>query len=57
LGSTYIFNYYQDALQTIGKEGWTRYAWRVSKPYLVVAASHLDPRRVSLTEKALGRLQ
>ena len=50
LGSTYIFNYYQDALQTIGKEGWTHYAWRVSKPYLVVAASHLDPKRVSFTE-------
>jgi hypothetical protein len=57
LGSTYIFNYYQDALRAIGEEGWTRYAWRVTKPYLSAAASHLDPNRVSYTERALARLR
>ncbi|MFB0535233.1 MAG: hypothetical protein ACETWR_09640, partial [Anaerolineae bacterium] len=56
IGHTYIFDYYHDALRTITKEGLPAYAQRVAKPYLVVAVTHLDPRRTTHTERLVGPL-
>jgi hypothetical protein len=55
LGQTQLFDYYADTLRTIGAEGWAAFARRVARPYLVVAASHLNPRRPSTTERLLRR--
>lgn len=49
------FTYYQQALGAIQAEGWWAYAQRVSKPYRIATAGHFDPRRVSYTERLLGR--
>ncbi|TEU16243.1 MAG: hypothetical protein E3J21_11325 [Anaerolineales bacterium] len=57
MGHTYIFDYYRDALRTITTEGLPAYAQRVAKPYLTVAASHLDPKRTTLTERLLQRVR
>lgn len=57
MGHTYIFDYYRDALRTITTEGLPAYARRVAKPYLAVAVSHFDPKRITLTERLLQRLR
>jgi hypothetical protein len=54
-GNVHIFNFYIASLQTIAAEGLTVYARRVTLPYRVVAASHLDPRCMTYTERFLGR--
>jgi len=56
MGHTYVFDYYQDALHIISTEGLPAYAQRVSRPYLAVAAAHLNPQRTTHTERLAGRL-
>jgi hypothetical protein len=51
LGSVHVFDYYQEALRSIIKEGWGAYLRRAARPYFVVARSHFDPRRVTHTER------
>jgi hypothetical protein len=56
LGSVHIFDYYKSALESINKEGWAVYVLRVARPYASAVSAHFDPRRPSLTEKALRKL-
>jgi hypothetical protein len=57
IGQVHIFDYYEDALGTMAREGLAVYARRVTGPYLAVARRHFDPNRVSHTERLLGRLR
>lgn len=56
MGSTHIFDYYLAALEAINREGWWNYARRAARPYLIVGRSHLDPARVTYTERLLLRI-
>lgn len=56
-GQTHIFDFYADSLRTITSEGLAHYARRETLPYRVVAAGHLDPMRMTHTERLLRRLQ
>ncbi len=56
VGQTHVFDYYQDALRTINKEGLPVYAKRVSRPYLTAAKSHFNPQRITYTERLLQRV-
>ncbi len=55
MGQTYIFDYYSYALRAISQEGLSIYARRVSRPYLATARGHFAPKRISYTERLLGR--
>jgi hypothetical protein len=55
VGKSYLFDYYQDALQIIKKEGIEFYSRRVSKPYLMAASAFFDPKRLTYTERLLRR--
>ncbi|NLE76010.1 MAG: hypothetical protein GX605_04580 [Chloroflexi bacterium] len=55
VGATHLFDYYRQALGRISREGWATYAVRVLRPYFVTAGSHFDPRRITRTERLLGR--
>lgn len=57
VGQTYVFDYYQEALLFINKEGLDVYTRRVSKPYLMKANAHFDPNRLTHTERLLRRLR
>lgn len=54
-GNIHIFDFYIASLKTINAEGLTKYTQRVTLPYRVVAASHLDPRSMTYTEQLLKR--
>ena len=56
LGSMHIFEYYQEALRTVNREGWVYYVRRAAKPYSIVAKSHFDPKRITYTDRGLSRL-
>ena len=51
LGQIHIFDYYQQALQIIKKEGLPIYYRRVTRPYFSAASDHFDPMRKSYTER------
>jgi len=53
----HIFDYYQDALRTIAKEGLAAYMRRVTRPYLAVARMHFDSGTATYTERLLQRLR
>jgi len=55
LGQVHIFDYYQDALDTISTEGFPIYSRRVTRPYLAAAKNHFDPKRISFTERLFGQ--
>ncbi len=55
LGQTHIFDYYQEALDTINTEGLPLYTLRVTKPYFTAAKNHFDPERITFTERLFGR--
>ncbi|MFC1922688.1 hypothetical protein ACFLY4_05310 [Chloroflexota bacterium] len=55
LGQTHVFDYYQDALNTINSEGLPVYSRRVARPYFAAAKNHFDPKRISFTERLFGR--
>jgi len=57
IGQTHVFDYYQDALRTINKEGLPVYAKRVARPYLAAAKSHFNPQRITYTERLLQRMR
>jgi hypothetical protein len=57
VGQTHVFDYYQDALRTINKEGLPVYAERVSRPYMAVAKSHFNPQQITYTERLLPRMR
>jgi hypothetical protein len=53
----HIFDYYQDALRTIAREGLAAYARRVTRPYLAVSRRHFDAKIITHTERLLQRLR
>jgi len=55
VGQLHIFDYYQYALHTIHIEGLHGYTRRVTRPYLVAARGHLNPRNITHTERLLQR--
>jgi hypothetical protein len=55
VSQTHLFDYYQDALQIINREGVGFYSRRVSRPYLAAASAHFDPQRLTHTERLLLR--
>lgn len=55
LGQVHIFDYYQDSLQTINREGLPFYSRRVIKPYFAAAKNHFNPQQLTFTERLLGR--
>jgi hypothetical protein len=57
LGTTYVFEYYREALRSLANEGLLTYLRRVSGPYRVQIVHHLDPRSATYTERLLRRLR
>jgi hypothetical protein len=57
LGTTYVFEYYRQALGSIANEGLVTYLGRVSRPYRARIVRHLDPRSETYTERLLRQLQ
>ncbi len=57
MGRVHIFDYYEDALRTIAREGLAVYARRVTRPYLTVARGHFDRKTITHTERLLQRLR
>ena len=57
MGQVHIFDYYEDALRIIAREGIAVYARRVTRPYLAVVMGHFDPRTRTYTERLLRRLR
>ena len=55
LGQVHIFDYYQDSLQNINREGLHFYSRRVIKPYFAAAKNHFNPQQLTFTERLLGR--
>ena len=55
-GHIHIIDFYIASLQTINAEGLANYTKRVTLPYRAVAASHLDPMRLTYTERILRRI-
>ena len=53
VGQTYIFDYYQEALELINNEGLSYYSKRVSRPYLMAAGTFFNPKRFTHTERLL----
>jgi hypothetical protein len=56
LGTTYVFEYYRQALGSIATEGLVTYLGRVSRPYRTRIVRHLDPRSETYTERLLRHL-
>ncbi len=56
-GRVHIFDYYEEALRTIAREGLAVYARRVTRPYLAVARGHFDAKTITHTERLLRRLR
>lgn len=57
LGTTYVFEYYRQALGSIATEGLLTYLGRVSRPYRVRIVRHFDPHSETYTERLLRHLQ
>jgi len=57
LGTTYVFEYYREALRSLASEGLLTYLRRVSRPYRTQIVRHLDPRSATYTERLLRRLR
>jgi hypothetical protein len=48
---------YGEDLRPVRDEGFAAYARRVSRPYAEALATHLDPKRSTLTNRGLDRLR
>jgi hypothetical protein len=57
LGEVNIYDYYREALSDMRRAGLSAYVSRVSKPYLAVAATHLDARQETYTERTLKQMR
>jgi hypothetical protein len=50
-----LLNHYSAAMQEISVTGFAAYWAREFRPYLKAAASQFSPRRVTSTERLIGR--
>jgi hypothetical protein len=57
MGRVHLFDYYEEALHTIAREGLAAYTRRVTRPYLTVARSHFDPATSTYTGRLLRRFR
>jgi hypothetical protein len=57
LGQANIFDYYRAAFDDIGRNGLSAYVIQVSRPYMTMAANHLDPRQETYIERALKQVR
>jgi hypothetical protein len=55
MGSTHIFDYYREALNTIRSDGLDAYIRRTIAPYRLMIVHHLSPRNKTYTERYLLR--
>jgi hypothetical protein len=55
MGNLHIFAYYRESLDAIASEGLSHYIQRVSRPYLMAIAAHLDSNNPTHTERFLVR--
>ncbi len=56
VGRQHLLDPYSEDLRPVRDEGFATYARRVGAPYATAVGRHFDPRRTSLTERALDRL-
>ena len=56
VGRQHLLDPYTEDLRPVRDEGFAQYALRVGRPYAQAVSRHLDPRRTSLTEKAIDKL-
>ena len=56
MGSTHLFSFYSEALQTIRSEGVSQYLGRISQPYVEAATRQLDPNRPAHTPRLIKQL-
>ena len=56
VGRQHLLDPYKEDLQPVHDEGFGAYARRVGRPYAQAVARHSDPKRQTLTEKAIERL-
>jgi hypothetical protein len=57
IGSTYIFDYYYEALNSIRAEGWGTYAGRIARPYAMMTLRHFSPSQPTYTQKVMSLLR
>jgi hypothetical protein len=57
MGQVHIFDYYEDALGAIARQGLAAHSRRVTMPYLTVARRHFDASVMTHTERLLRRLR
>lgn len=57
LGQDNIFDYYRTAFDEIGRSGFSGYASRVGRPYLLMTVSHLDPQYETYIERWLRQMR
>jgi hypothetical protein len=56
VGRQHVLDPYSEDLQPVRDEGFGAYALRVGRPYAAAVARHFDPRRETLTDKAMDKL-
>jgi len=56
VGRQHVLDPYTEDLKPVRDEGFGAYALRVGRPYAQAITGHFDPRRTTLTERALDRL-
>ena len=56
VGRQHLLDPYKEDLQPVHNEGFGAYARRVGRPYAQAVSRHSDPKRQTLTEKAIERL-
>lgn len=56
VGRAHVFEPYAKDFEPVRDEGFAAYALRVGRPYARAAAGHFDPKRPTVTERAIDRL-
>jgi hypothetical protein len=56
VGRQHVLDPYTEDLKPVRDEGFGRYALRVGRPYAAAVTRHFDPRRETLTDKAMDKL-
>jgi aconitate hydratase len=57
VGRQHVLDPYSEDLKPVRDEGFGAYALRVGRPYAQAVGRHFDPRRGTLTERGLDRLE
>ena len=57
VGRQHVLDPYTEDLRPVRDEGFASYAARVGRPYAQAVVRHFDPRRATLTERGIRRLE